>query len=106
MLTAPQRLSLLGGGTVGGDLGVDLLSELRVVGEGRLDLLTSQAEQPDRPIDPLGRWHVTAHQPADHLPDIRSTDQGGAASGWAIPERHLGVAPHSQTLIDQLLGKR
>lgn len=103
MLTTPLRLGLLGRRRIGRDLSIDLFGEIGVIGERRLNLLAPQAEHLDRPSHTLANRHVASDEPADHLPDIGTTDQRSPTAGWAVPEAHQRMPANPEPLIDQLL---
>lgn len=104
-LPLPELLGLLGGRMVRLDLRVDLIRELGVVGERSVDLLGTQPEDVNRSLLPLGGSDIAAYDALNNLPNVRATDESGAATRRARPEDDERVPAHAQALVDQLLGQ-
>ncbi len=99
----PQPLRFLGIVSVRCDLGVDLLGELGVVRERRLDLLRAQAEQIDGPPDPFSGGDVAADDPPHHLPDVGTSHKPSSSPRRPITKADKGVPTNAETIVDQFL---
>ena len=64
---------------------------------------TRPPEQLDCPIDSLGNGDVSADHAVDDLPDVRAASDCGATTARPVAENDVGMAPTSQSLVDEFL---
>ncbi len=104
MLASPLGLGSFGRVAVALELGVDLVGELGVFGEGGLDKGAGKAEDIDRPADPFVGGDVPSNEAVDELPDVGAADEVGAPACGSIAEAHGdGMRHDSGVVTSQLL---
>jgi hypothetical protein len=96
-----RRQVPVAGGVVGagGEVGVELVGELVVVGHGGVDLGDGQPEQLGLSGAPIRRWDV-ATDDGDDVGDVGSAGEGGATAGGSGAKHDQRVVRHAKPFID------